>query len=248
MVHAHVAMSNHHHCVVTDPHARLPEFLQLLHRLVACVMNAALNRTENFWATGQTSVVRLVEASDVIDKIAYVVTNPCAAGLVQKPNSWPGSSTTGFAQTRSAKRPPVFFRTNGAMPDSATLSTAIPPCLAHLGLSAAQRAVDEAVGARLRRIRTQMSRDGRRFLGARRTIRRSAESTAKSVEERRAHRPRFAGTFAARRHLRAEFRSFLAHYRAALVAYRGGMRTVRFPVGTYAMRVNYGAVCVGPPA
>jgi REP element-mobilizing transposase RayT len=41
-IHGLVVMSNHWHGVVTDPEARLPEFLQILHRLIAAATNALL--------------------------------------------------------------------------------------------------------------------------------------------------------------------------------------------------------------
>ena len=83
LLHAVCCMSNHWHGVVTDPFARLPEFLERFHRLFARAQNASLGRWENLWSSDKTSVVALVSDEDVLDKMAYTVANPTAAGLVR---------------------------------------------------------------------------------------------------------------------------------------------------------------------
>ena len=62
----------------------LGEFYQYLHQLVARATNALRGRFENLWATEQTSVVRLVEVDDVVEKVVYAATNPVTAGLVTR--------------------------------------------------------------------------------------------------------------------------------------------------------------------
>lgn len=74
-LHAFCFMSNHWHGVVTDPLARLPEFLERFHRLLARAQNAALGRWENFWSSDKPSIVRLVSDQDILDKMAYVIAN-----------------------------------------------------------------------------------------------------------------------------------------------------------------------------
>jgi hypothetical protein len=44
--------------------------------------------------------VRLVTDQDVEDKIAYVVANPVAAGLVEHPEQWPGVLLWGESRRR----------------------------------------------------------------------------------------------------------------------------------------------------
>ena len=41
----------------------------------------------------------------------------------------------------------------------------------------------------------------------------------------------------------AQLRQFRARYREAWLAWRSGDRTIRFPAGTYALRVQQGADC-----
>ena len=88
-VHAFCVMSNHLHLVVSDPEARLPAFTQFFDSLVARSMNAWLARWENFWAPTSYSAVALHGPADVVDKSAYVLANPVAAGLVRRGRSWP---------------------------------------------------------------------------------------------------------------------------------------------------------------
>ena len=76
-----VAMSNHHHTGIHDPHGNYPIFTEHFHGLLARCQNAHLVRFENFWSSEPTSVVRLVEANDILDKMTYAFANPSAADL-----------------------------------------------------------------------------------------------------------------------------------------------------------------------
>lgn len=80
-LHAVCFMSNHWHGVVTDPFARLPEFLEHFHRLLAKAQNASLGRWENLWSSDKTSVVLLVSDQDVLEKMAYTMANLLKAAL-----------------------------------------------------------------------------------------------------------------------------------------------------------------------
>jgi putative transposase len=85
------AMSNHHHTGIHDPDGNFPVFTEHFHGLLARCQNAHLGRFENFWSSEPTSVVRLVEANDILDKMTYAFTNPTAADLVDTVEEWPGS-------------------------------------------------------------------------------------------------------------------------------------------------------------
>ncbi len=50
LIHAFCVLSNHFHVVLTDVHARLPEFHRDLDALVARAVNCSLGRWEGFWA------------------------------------------------------------------------------------------------------------------------------------------------------------------------------------------------------
>jgi REP element-mobilizing transposase RayT len=111
-VHAVCVMSNHHHLVVTDTRGVLPDFLRELHRLTAKAINASQGQWENLWAAEPCNVVRLVTDEDVESKIAYVVANPVAAGLVRQPDEWPGVLLWG-ERVVTVRRPDVYFAPEG---------------------------------------------------------------------------------------------------------------------------------------
>ena len=85
-----VAMSNHHHTGIYDPDGNYPAFIEHFHKFFAKCQNALRGRWENFWSSEQTSVVRLVDPNDVIDKMTYALTNPVKDGLVERAHHWPG--------------------------------------------------------------------------------------------------------------------------------------------------------------
>src|SRR5215204_3006848 len=123
------AMSNHHHTGIYDPMANYPAFLEHFHKLFAKCQNALRGRWENFWASEQTSVVRLVDADDVIDKMVYALSNPVKDGLVSRARQWPGASSLSaleHGKSLTATRPRHFFRDDGDMPERVSLAIVRP--------------------------------------------------------------------------------------------------------------------------
>ena len=99
---AFLAHSNHHHTIVVDTRGRMPQFLELFHKLVAKHQNALRGRWENFWSSEQTSVVRLVDPGDVVDKMVYALTNPVKDKLVEKAHvACPRPSSSGSCKHAS---------------------------------------------------------------------------------------------------------------------------------------------------
>lgn len=245
--HAFCAMSNHVHAVVTDVHGRLPEFLQLFHRHVAVALNASLGRKENVWAAHQTSVVELGDAQDVLDKLAYVVANPTAAGLVRSPQKWPGVITRRLGERWNVKRPADYFRTNGTMPESASLQFTLPPQLAHLGVAKANQLFFEVLSFKVHAARKEALTAGRDFLGAKQVLKTSLSKAAATNEHSKTRVPRFAMRDPLRRRAAiARWKAFLLSYIEALHHWRHGDRAVRFPEGTWQMKRTHCAAC-GPP-
>jgi len=247
-VHAYCVLSNHFHLVVTDPGARLPAFEQYLDSLVARALNAALGRWESFWAPNSYSAVALTASEDVVEKVAYVLANPVAAGLVQRGRDWPGlwSSPEGLGVGRVPfRRPPVFFRPNGNMPETAVLELSTPPGFA---------SVEEfrtRVGEALRELE-----DGARECAGHRGApsgpaedpRRNGTSRPASREPRRQLNPRVAGRDKWRRlDALARLVGFWRAYREAWRARRAGDAMAVFPAGTYLLRVMHGAPCAASP-
>jgi len=121
ILHAVCVMSNHWHGVVTDPEARLPEFTECFHKLLAKAQNAAIERWENFWSSDKTSLVLLTSEHDVLEKMAYTLANPTAAGLVKCPDEWPGVISGRFGSEDLVEMPDAFFDEEGDLPENTEL-------------------------------------------------------------------------------------------------------------------------------
>ena len=245
LLHTYCVLSNHWHCVLTDPDGRLPEFQRDLGSTIARSLNAAHGRWESFWAPGSYSAVALPTPVDVLDKMAYVLANPVLAGLVRRGAEWPGPWSAPAvigAEARTVRRPAHFFREEGPAPAVASLSLECPPgfhsveALRERLLAELARREDEAARAH--------SAAGRSFMGARKVLAQRPLARPRAEEPRRGLRPRVAGRDRWKRiEALARLRTFLAEYREAWRAFAGGAREAVFPSGTYWMRVTYGAAC-----
>ena len=245
LLHAVCVMSNHWHGVVTDPFGRLPEFLEYFHRTLARSQNAALGRWENLWSSDKTSVVVLVSDADVLEKMAYTIANPTAAGLVRSPREWPGVITHRVCESASVDMPDVFFDPAGSMPEKLKLELTRPPIYPHLDLPTLARHLANAVERLVREARIRMAEQGRKFLGSKSVLQQDFDTAPQTTEPRRNPNPRIAAAHApervqAIRHLV----QFLRDYRAAWQAWRAGKREVTFPAGTYALRIHARVACV----
>jgi putative transposase len=247
-LHAFCVLSNHFHLIVTDPEARLPAFSQFLDSLVARAVNASLGRWESFWAPSSYSAVALLSPEDVVDKTAYVLANPVAAGLVPRGRDWPGlwsaPEQVGCGPV-AVDRPAFFFRATGTMPATATLELCSPP-----GFESDadfRHRITAALASREHQANADLAVAGRHFLGEIRVMAQSPWDHARSEEPRRNLNPRIAGRDKWKRiealSCLVEFRRA---YRAAWKTLRSGVKDVIFPAGTYWLRVAHGVRCAAP--
>ncbi len=245
LVHACCVLSNHFHLVVTDPDARLPAFEQYLDSLVARALNAATGRWESFWAPSSYSAVALCSPDDVVEKAAYTLANPVAAGLVPRGREWPGlwsdPEQIGRGPTR-IPRPSTFFRAGGAMPEAADLELTVPP-----GFESAvqfRERLTAALALLEERAAFELASNGQAFLGKTRVLAQSSATRSAPGEARRQLRPRVAGRDKWKRiEALSRLRGFLTSYRGALQALHDGVQDVIFPSGTYWLRVAFGVRC-----
>jgi putative transposase len=168
-----LAMSNHHHTGIYDPEGTYPAFLEHFHKLFAKCQNALRRRWENFWSSEQTSVVRLVEAADVLDKMVYALTNPVKDRLVERARDWPGVSSLNAqlnGSTLSATRPKHFFRAKGSMPESVELRLIKRPGFEHLSHEDLAKAILERVRDIENTTAAERRRTGTTVVGAKRVL------------------------------------------------------------------------------
>lgn len=244
LLHAVCFMSNHWHGVVTDPDARLPEFLEHFHRLFAKAQNASLGRWENLWSSDKTSAVLLVSDEDVLEKMAYTIANPVAAGLVRSPHGWPGVITTRLGERCVVDMPDVFFDPEGELPESIALEFSRPPIYPQLEQKQLGRHLANAVERRVREARNAMLQQGGRFLGAKAVLQQPFDAVPKTVEPRRNPNPLIAAAHTPERvQAIRNLLAFLRDYRAAWHAWRHGKREQVFPAGTYALRIYARVAC-----
>jgi putative transposase len=238
-VHAYCVMSNHYHLVVTDPGAQLPAFLQFLDGLAGRAINALLGQDDVFWGSDSYSAVTLTGRRDVVDKTAYTLANPVAAGLVRSGHRWPGLWSDLRVGDQLVPRPRHFFDPKGGLPETVPLKLTTPPGFA-------KEEFQEQVRAALAEREAEAGRRVAGFLGVARVLKQRVRARPRRAERRGQLNPRVAARDQWRRiEALGRLVEFLADYRAALRAWRGGEKSVLFPAGTYEMRVSYGAACAG---
>ena len=264
-LHAYCFLSNHYHLVLTDPLGVLPEFMAHLNRNLAWCVNAYLERKGTVWEPGSYNAVVLADIDTILKKIVYTLANPVAAGLVPSASQSPDQ----FGTSITVKRPELFFREDGTMPEKVTL-TLYRPKEAHFAEIADDTSDDtadesmndatdkewkEAVAAKLHEteddIHSEFEEKGRTFLGVKKVLSTSPHDAPRSrdaEDEEDGIRPRVAGrTASLRRKVLKRLEEFVSAYREALQAFRQGVKDVVFPAGTYKMRVLFNVRCAPVP-
>jgi putative transposase len=242
-----VAMSNHYHAGLHDPKGNFPVFAEHFHALLARCQNAHLGRFENFWSTEPTSVVRLLEPSDVLDKMVYAYANPAAADLVDTTEDWPGANS--FEASRTAKpmvatRPPFFFRPDGQQPEIVTLPIVRPAAFADRSPAQWSELLTEHVRAAEAEHRARRIAAGKAVLGRGAVLGQDPFACPKSAEPHFDISPRVAAKSKwPRIEALQRSREFLDRYRPAIKAWLTGVVDVVFPFGTYWMCRFAHAVC-----
>jgi putative transposase len=230
------AMSNHHHTGIVDTEGRFPEFLAYFHKLFAKHQNALRGRWENFWASEQASVVELITADDVLDKMVYALSNPAKDHLVERVVDWPGVdalSAIVAGVPLIGRKPTRFFRPDGELPETMALEFDRPPGFeswsdVEFGVCLRRRiAAVEAQAAAARR------RSKLRVLGRAAILRQSWRDCPRSREPRRKLRPHVACKNTWRRiEALSRNKMFLTRYAACRDSMLAGA-CVPFPIGTY---------------
>jgi REP element-mobilizing transposase RayT len=233
-VHALSVMSNHYHLTLTDVHGVLPDFMGWLNSQLAKRIKRLRGWDEVVWEPNvHYSAVALQGGAEALDKVAYTLLNPVSAGLVQRPEDWPGVVSTLRALHRGAmqvRRPKLRFNDN--LPPSLTLSLTSPPCFADN--DAYLRALEALVDTRFKALQKQRARQGRRVLGRKGVRRTSVTARPATRKQRFGQSPSFSA-LTRRAWLQAvrRLREFRVAYRQAYEAWRSGVPDVEFPAGTW---------------
>ncbi len=182
--------------MVTDPPGAVAAFAGGFHGLFARIMNVHLGRKSNFFdGSCSYSGLHCVDAEDVLDRMVYVTTNPVAAGLVERPEDWPGaiSLPEHFLEDAPpivATRPTDLLRSRGRsekqtqdartrarghrkpkdpLPDQVVVKLTIPAAYRYLGRKAFVALYRDRVNVRLEMLRDERERRAdrkkRRVLG-----------------------------------------------------------------------------------
>lgn len=246
VLHALCVLASHYHLAATDPLGMLPAFEAWLNEFVAKAINASLGRWEALWSPGSYSAQALQSPEDVLGALTYIATNPVKAGLVARGDLWPGINImpSDLGRKIKVRRPPIFFRSGGALPEEVELEFTAPPGFEHLPAGVFQDLWQKRVDTETQQLQAQHHAAGRRFLGRRAVRKQSPFDCAKSKERRRGLKPRIKcrdrlQRMAAIRRLK----EFCAAHREAFELFRAGVRDVVFPAGTYWMRIHAGVSC-----
>lgn len=94
-VYGFVFMSNHYHLLCGAPRLNLSAFLQDLNSSIARRINIHRNRKGVFFGERYTTVDVLGDEK-ILEKLFYILMNPCTAGLVMKPSEYPGVSSYSY--------------------------------------------------------------------------------------------------------------------------------------------------------
>jgi len=233
-LHALSAMSNHYHLVLTDVEGVLPDFMAWLNRQLAKCIKRLRGWDEVVWEPNVPfSAVELSGPSEVLDKVAYTLLNPVSAGLVRSSERWPGAVSTLEtlrSGTMHAKHPRIWFKDNARK--EVSLELTVPPCFSD------RAGYFQALGAllehRLSVVRTELTRQGRAFLGRTRVRKTVVTDQPSTKKPRFGRNPTFSAlTHEAWRAVVQKLRAFRLAYREAYQAWRAGARDVVFPAGTW---------------
>ena len=236
----YVFLSNHYHLALMDRWGHLPLFMACLNRTIAQCLNRLYGRDENLFDNRKYHMLKLEDPQAVLERMAYIRTNPVAAGLVASPDLWPGLCS-GVAEigapAKTIERPNLGFSKATVLPSSVELGLVVPEMFR--GEEEAFRSrLESTVEDRVRCLRESiLGRGG--FLGVSKVKKQTRDQRPSTPEERPRRIPRYASSDPARvRECEKQYRAFLSAYREAFERWRRREDGVVFPLGTWWLRVS----------
>ncbi len=250
LLHASLAMSNHHHTNTTDSTGDLPKFKNKFHAFVARGINAKRGRCDKFWTADAPCDVEQLTDEATLDDIVYTYTNPVEAGLVKWAKDWPGFSTYGwkFGERHHFRRPDWFYDPeNPNAPDYVELELVRPQIFMDLSDEELWQLIQQKIRERERELQCAMAKAGRRFRGLAKIREQRWNRAAASPEERFAVTPQVSATSSAVRVARLEYkREWKRRYAEERRKLLAGEQP-EFPYGTYWLRKFAGVRVAAAP-
>ncbi len=240
--HALVAMSNHLHYLLTDPHGRLPLFMRDFHRMVAAAVKKVWKIDETVFADTNASVVTVFGERGAVEKALYTVMNPVNAGLVARAELWPGVCWRPGTRQITVKKPSVWF-TGPQWPDELTVTFSAPP--AWSGTEDEWHAMlGESVEAQEKSLEQGRTETRSSAMGAQRVLKQRHTDAPKTKSVREPKRNPTIATGGDGPLMRAEMAALKIWRRARHEALDHWQRdkSVMFPRGTWLHVVMHGAL------
>ena len=248
-LHAVVVMSDHYHLVISVPDENVSDLMRELNETLSKAIKVLRPHARGVvWEPGGLGITELHGVDAIVHEIAYCIVNPVKAGLVYRPEDWPGVLTQ-VAQlgrtTLGAARPGYYFTGKDTWDEDASVGVRLPASVVeHYGdADRAREAVAIEVERQLEEARAHVKAQGWNVLGVIGVKNASPYQHARSDETSGGRRPHLAtgpGQVALRFEKIRELKAFRRAYRAALTRWCAGERDVEFPAGTYWMRVHHG--------
>jgi hypothetical protein len=250
VVTAAILMATHPHIIVTDLDGRLPEFLMHFNRMMVLATRKLRGFAGAVWDKRKPSVVELLTPQAIVERTAYVITNPVSDGLLAFAAQWPGVTVRPDApggHVLEVARPSIF---NKRWPATAELRVGWPPALLAIHT---EEELNRQLAQEIHQIEQTAAADAklarRPFLGPRRIAACSPFRLASTPEPSNLRNP----TFAVGRGQRAAYafavqarRAYRLAYAASLARWHSGDRDTAFPHGTWWM-ARFHKAAIGPP-
>lgn len=254
-LHSAIFMSDHKHCQMTDAdldpnHSEIANIERDFNSLAARSINRLRNRGENLWAGGGRTFNFVVtpRIEDQVENMSYILNNAVEAELVDDYRKWPGlilePGPTG-ERVYCFQRPAFFFSAN--MPEK-TYVRVVAPKVAGISPKDFMKRVYRRLRQLRDEVRARVRQCGRRFLGAKRVLRASVNSVAKTPDPEQIRLPRYSTHDRwLRRELAQRDDRWLDTYYFTLGDVCDGNRAAVFPFGTFQLVEHYNFNCQPRP-
>ena len=238
----YVVMSNHWHAIVRAPQQNIDRFVSLFKSQSSRQVNELRDARRGTIYQRRYSCEPILDQESLLDRIIYILSNPVAAGLVDRAEDWPGlSSLLQLIENQSVSFP-VFDRTAwhaaGAPEDrtpymeQAELRIVLPEFLAQMDPEERAAMIRERLEAVEAEHRQERESRGASVLGGDKVL--EEDPCARPKRTNRSKRPL---CHTSRIELWVEYREHWRHfrgsYRLAAQRYRAGDLTVEFPEGSF---------------